>query len=53
VGIGRLFHAIRARKQMEEQHETATQDHQQQQAQLQKYDRANAACLTGRGYTVQ
>jgi hypothetical protein len=53
VGIGRLVHAIRARKQMEEQHQTTTQDHQQRQAQLQKYDRAYAACLTGRGYTVQ
>jgi hypothetical protein len=53
VGIGRLVHAIRARKQMEEQHQTTTQDHQQRQAQLQKYDRGYTACLTGRGYTVQ
>lgn len=53
VGIGRLFHAIRARRQMEEQHQASTQDHQQRQAQLQKYDRAYTACLTGRGYTVQ
>jgi hypothetical protein len=38
---------------MEEQHQTATQSHEQRQAQLQRYDRAYTACLTGRGYTVQ
>lgn len=53
IGIGRLIHAVRARRQMEEQHQTTTQDHQERQAQLQKYDRAFGACLTGRGYTVQ
>jgi hypothetical protein len=53
IGIGRLFRAVRARRQMEEQHKTATQSHEQRQAQLQRYDRAYSACLTGRGYTVQ
>lgn len=53
IGIGRLVRAVRARRQMEEQHQTATQGHEQRQAQLQKYDRAYTACLTGRGYTVQ
>jgi hypothetical protein len=38
---------------MEEQHQTATQSHETRQAQLQRYDRAYTACLTGRGYTVQ
>ncbi len=53
VGIGRLVHAIRARKQMEEQQDAQAKQQQQIQAQLQKYDRAFGACLTGRGYTVQ
>jgi len=53
VGIGRLVHAIRARKQMEEQQDAQAKQQQQIQAQLQKYDRAYGACLTGRGYTVQ
>jgi hypothetical protein len=53
IGIGRLVRAVRARQQMEEQHQAATQGHEQRQAQLQKYDRAYTACLTRRGYTVQ
>jgi hypothetical protein len=53
VGIGRLVHAIRARRQMEEQKEATTQAQQERQTQLGKYDRAYGACLTGRGYTVQ
>ena len=53
IGIGRLVHAIRARRQMEEQQDTQAKEQQQRQAQLQKYDRAYGACLTGRGYTVQ
>jgi len=52
-GVGRLVHAIRARRQMEQQQQAAAQEQQQRQAQLQKYDRAFNACLTGRGYTVQ
>jgi hypothetical protein len=53
VGIGRLVHAIRARRQMEEQQDAQAKQQQQIQAQLQKYDRAYGACLTGRGYSVQ
>ena len=53
IGIGRLVHAIRARRQMEEQQDAQVKEQQQRQAQLQKYDRAYGACLTGRGYTVQ
>jgi hypothetical protein len=53
VGIGRLVHAIRARRQMEEQQDAQGKEQQQRQTQLQKYDRAYGACLTGRGYTVQ
>lgn len=53
VAVGRLVHAVRARKQMEEHQEATTQAQQQRQTQLGKYDRAYSACLTGRGYTVQ
>lgn len=53
VGIGRLVHAVRARRQMEEQKDNQAKEQQERQAQLQKYDRAFGACLTGRGYTVQ
>ena len=38
---------------MEEQQESQAKEQQQRQTQLQKYDRAFGACLTGRGYTVQ
>jgi len=53
IGIGRLIHAVRARRKMEEQQNAATQAQQERQAQLQKYDRAFGACLTGRGYSTQ
>ena len=53
IGIGRMVHAIRARRQMEEQQDAQAKEQQQRQTQLQKYDRAYGACLTGRGYTVQ
>jgi hypothetical protein len=53
VAMGRLFHAIRARRQMEEQHQANPQDYQQRKTQLQSYDRAFGACLTGRGYSVR
>jgi len=60
VAMGRLVHTIRARRQMEEQHQASPQQdqaslqqHQQRQALLQNYDRAFSACLTGRGYSVQ
>ena len=53
VGIGRLVRAARARREMEEQHQANPQDYQQRKTQLQSYDRAFGACLTGRGYSVQ
>jgi len=54
VGIGRLVRAARARREMEEQHQASPQqDYQQRKTQLQSYDRAFSACLTGRGYSVQ
>src|SRR5215470_9034350 len=54
VGIGRLVRAARARREMEEQHQASLpQDYQQRRTQLQSYDRAFSACLTGRGYSVQ
>jgi hypothetical protein len=60
VSIGRLVHAIRARRQMEEQHQASQQqdqaslqEHQQRQSLLQNYDSAFGARLTGRGYTVR
>jgi transcription initiation factor TFIID subunit TAF12 len=60
MAMGRLVHAIRARRQMEEQHQASQQQnqgslqqHQQRQSILQNYDRAFGACLTGRGYSVQ
>src|SRR5262245_5262542 len=53
VGIGRLAHAIRARRQMEEQHQASQQQdqaslqqHQQRQSLLQNYDRAFSPRLT-------
>src|SRR5215472_4121342 len=49
VGIGRLVRAARARREMEEQHQASLpQDYQQRRTQLQSYDRAFSACLTGR-----
>ena len=53
VGIGRLVRAAHARREMEEQHQASPQDYQQRKTQLQSYDRAFGACLTGRGYSVQ
>jgi hypothetical protein len=50
--MGGVLGAIRARRKMQQEHEAQTQSHQDQEAQLGKYDRAYKACLTGRGYTV-
>jgi len=53
AGMGRLIAVIRSRRQMEKQKgETSTKD-SQLHAQLDKYDGAYTACLTGRGYTVK
>lgn len=53
VGIAGLMRMVRARRQMDQQHESYMQGHQTRQTQLQNYDRAYTACLTGRGYTVR
>jgi hypothetical protein len=53
LAMGRLIHVLRARRQMEQQHEEYTQAYQAREVKLQNYDRAYSACLTGRGYTVQ
>ena len=53
MAMGRLVGAIRARRQMEEQHQASPQYYQERKTQLQNFDRPFSACLTGRGYSVQ
>jgi hypothetical protein len=53
LGMAGLMRTIRARRQMDQQHDQYMQGHQTRQTQLQNYDRAYNACLTGRGYTVR
>jgi hypothetical protein len=53
AGMGRLIAVIRSRRQMEKQKEEASTKNSQLHAQLEKYDGAYTACLTGRGYTVK
>jgi hypothetical protein len=53
VGIGRVVSMVRARRAREQQHDAYMQAHEEEEAQLAKYDRAYSACLSGRGYTVQ
>jgi hypothetical protein len=53
AGMGRLMAVIRSRRQMEKQKEEASTKDSELHAQLEKYDRAYTACLTGRGYTVK
>ena len=52
-GIGRMISVIKAKRQLREQQSTETSQGAEVHAQLDKYDRAYAACLTGRGYTVK
>ena len=52
-GIGRMISVLKAKRQLREQQSAATQDGAAVHSQLDKYDRAYAACLTGRGYTVK
>jgi hypothetical protein len=52
-GIGRMISVIKAKRQLREQQSAETSQGAQIHAQLDKYDRAYAACLTGRGYTVK
>ena len=53
AGMGRLIAVIRSRRQMEKQKAEASTKNSQLHAQLEKYDNAYTACLTGRGYTVK
>jgi hypothetical protein len=53
IGMAGLMRTIRARRQMDQQHDQYMQEHQTRQTQLQNYDRAYTACLTARGYTVR
>src|SRR5258707_8903406 len=53
MGIGRMVSVMRAKRQLREQKSADAQEASALQAQLEKYDRAYAACLTGRGYAVK
>ncbi len=53
AGMGRLIAVIRSRRQMEQQKQAGATEDADLRAQLDKYDRAYAACLTGRGYQVK
>ena len=44
---------LRERRDLDMEHQVAANAHASQQAQLQQYDRAYGACLSGRGYTVK
>jgi hypothetical protein len=50
---GALGGALRGRQDLDAQHQAYDSAPTQQKAQLQTYDRAYSACLTGRGYTVE
>jgi hypothetical protein len=51
--IGRMVSVMKAKRQLREQQSAATQEGAAVQSKLDQYDRAYAACLTGRGYTVK
>ena len=53
AGVGAVGGIMRGRRDLATQHVVYENAHTEQQAQLQSYDRAYAACLTGRGYTVK
>lgn len=52
-GIGRMVSVIHAKRQLREQQSADAQENAKFQDQLDKYDRAYGACLSGRGYTVK
>ena len=52
VGIGRMISVLRAKRQLREQQAKAAQ-RATVHNELDKYDRAYAACLIGRGYSVK
>lgn len=51
-GIGRMIQVAKAKRQLREQQSASAEQNSAVQEQLKTYDRAYAACLTGRGYTV-
>ena len=53
AGMGRLIAVIRSRRQMEQQKQAGQAENADLRGQLDKYDRAYAACMTGRGYEVK
>jgi hypothetical protein len=53
VARASVIAVIRSRRQMEKQKEGASTNDPELRMQLEKYDRAYAACLTGRDYTVK
>ena len=53
AGIGRMVSVLRAKRQLREQQSKAAQNGATVPNELEKYDRAYAACLTGRGYSVK
>lgn len=53
AGVGAVGGGVRGRQDLEMQHQVAANAHAEQQKQLQEYDRAYSACLTGKGYTVK
>ena len=50
---GRLIAAIRSRRQQQQQQQEGAAQNADLRAQLDKYDRAYAACMTKRGYEVK
>ena len=53
AGMGRLIAVIRSRRQMEQQQKAGAAENADLRGQLDKYDSAYSACLTGRGYSVK
>ena len=53
AAAGGLRGGMRSRRDLEAQHQAYASAHADQQAQLEKYDRAYSACLEGKGYTVK
>jgi hypothetical protein len=53
AGAGAIRGGLRGRRDLKMQYQVAENAHADQQAQLQQYDRAYSACLSGRGYTVK
>jgi len=53
AAAGGMGGAMRSRRDLEAQHQAHAAAHADQQAQLEKYDRAYSACLEGKGYTVK